>query len=110
MSVLMNFSSLIGFNKFLRNEVIFRKNNLTNVPNKSKIFLLIKHFRENVLNSEENYKAKNLEKKVKAKNKENQIFPFKKEEKQKLHTHIFFTDDGKILTEDEYKDSIANII
>lgn len=106
----MNFAFIIGIKRFLKNEVIYSKHQLNNVPNKSKIFHLIKFFKENVLNSEENYKAKELDKKQKLKLKETENIIIKKDNKIKLHTHIFFTDDGKILTEEEYKNSIANII
>jgi hypothetical protein len=109
-NTLLNYAHVIGIKRFLKNEVIYSKNQLNNVPNKSKIFHMIKFFKENVLNSEENYKAKEFEKKQKAKLKETENVVVKKEGKIKLHTHIFFTDDGKILTEEEYKNSIANII
>ena len=103
MFLLLKIATIIGIQKFLRHEVLFRKNLRINV-NKSRIFPLIKHFKENVITSEENYKLKLLMA------KENIKPSIIKEEKMKLHTHIFFTDDGKIMTEDEYKDSIANII
>ena len=98
---LSNISKIVGLKKFLKSEFSFSSQKINEKENftseKSKNFNLIKYFKEEILDFEELNILKESDK-------------FKKFDKVKQIVNIFFHDNVRLITEEEYKILLDNII